>query len=114
MEPPQPSKPFWMVRFIVQATRGLIRDAQIRRRTMAILLLFALAMIAAGLFALGPWLDPHEYPLRFIFFWFGCGWITFAALLLALLDILLMRAEARRARQALREKAAAGSEITPP
>jgi hypothetical protein len=101
METRPPANHFWMVRFIIQATRGVIRDARVRRKTMAVLLVLALAMVAAGVFALGPWLDPREHPARFLVFWFVCGWLTVTALLLALLDLLMVRAIARRARQAL-------------
>jgi hypothetical protein len=104
METRPPVNRFWMVRFAVHATRGLIRDAQVRRRTMAILLALALAMLAAGLMALGPWLDPREHPARFLFFWFACGWLTVTALLLALADLLMLRAAARRALKASRDE----------
>ena len=93
-----------MARFTVQATRGLIRDAQMRRRTIALVLGLALTMLAVGYFAAGSWLDPHDHPARFLFFWFACGWLTVTAVLLALLDLLMLRAAARRERKALREE----------
>jgi len=93
-----------MARFTVQATRGLIRDAQMRRRTMALLLGLALIMLAVGLFAPGSWLDPHEHPARFLIFWFACGWLTVTAVLLAFLDMLILRAAARRERKALQDE----------
>jgi formate-dependent nitrite reductase membrane component NrfD len=105
METPPPPERFWMARFAVHATRGLIRDAQMRRKTMALLLGLALAMLAVGLLAPGQWLDPHEHPARFLFFWFACGWLTVTAVLLAFLDMLILRAAARRERKALREQA---------
>lgn len=70
---------------------------------MAILVLLALVMMAAGPTGLGDWLDPREHPVRFIFFWFACGWLTLTALLLALLDLLFVRAQGRVARTTLRE-----------
>lgn len=72
---------------------------------MAILLLGALGMVALGLMALGPWLDPQVHPARFFLFWFGCGWLTLTALLLALLDLLIVRAEARRLSKTLSDDA---------
>ena len=104
MEERPPEKRLQVAPFTVHATRGLLRDPKTRRKTMAILLIVALVMMLLGFFGLGQWLEPREHPARFILFWLACGWITFTALLLALLDMLLLRAEARRAREALREK----------
>jgi hypothetical protein len=112
METRPPEKRLEVAPFAVHATRGVLRDPKARRKTMALLLAGALILIAVGLFGVKTWLEPHEHPVRFILFWFACGWITLTALLLALLDILVVRGEARRARQALREEAS--SEITPP
>ena len=88
-----------MVPFTVQVTRGLLRDERSRRKTMGISLLIAVVMLVAGLTVLRPWLNPHEHPWRFIFFWFACAWETLLVLLLALLDLLLVRAQARAARK---------------
>jgi hypothetical protein len=101
MEEEPPKKSFWMVPFTVQVTRGLLRDERSRRRTMGISLLITVVMLVAGLTFLRPWLNPHEHPWRFIFFWFACAWETLLVLLLALLDLLLVRAQARAARKAL-------------
>jgi heme/copper-type cytochrome/quinol oxidase subunit 2 len=68
---------------------------------MAISMLVLVVMLVAGLTVLRPWLDPHEHPWRFIFFWFACAWETLLVLLLALLDLLLVRARARADRKAL-------------
>ena len=114
MEPRPPKKRLEAVPFTVHATRGVIRDPSSRRKMMAITIAVSLILLVAGLTVLRSALDPHEHPARFIIFWFACGWITVTALLLALLDILLVRTAARRARQALREEAAASSELTPP
>lgn len=104
METRPPEKSFWMVPFIVQVTRGLLRDERSRRKTMGISLLIAVVMLVAGLTVLRPWLNPHEHPWRFIFFWFACAWETLLVLLLALLDLLLVRAQARAARRAFQEE----------
>ena len=104
MEPQPPKKSFWMVPFTVQVTRGLLRDERSRRRTMGISLLVAVVMLVAGLTVLRPWLNPHEHPWRFIFYWFACAWETLLVLLLALLDLLLVRAQARATRRALQEE----------
>jgi hypothetical protein len=104
MEEQPPKKSFWMVPFTVHVTRGLLRDERSRRRTMGISLLIAVVMLAAGLTVLRPWLNPHEHPWRFIFYWFACAWETLLVLLLALLDLLLVRAQARAARKAVQEE----------
>ncbi len=111
METRPPNKSFWMVPFTIHATRGLLRDERSRRKTMAISLLFAVVTLVAGLTVLRPWLNPHQHPWRFILFWFTCAWDTILVLLLALLDLLLVRAQARAARRAFRAKF---PERTPP
>src|SRR5205814_10239229 len=97
-------KSFWIVPFTVQVTRGLLRDERSRRKTMGISLLIAVIMLGAGLTVLRPWLNPREHSWRFIFFWFACAWETLLVLLLALLDLLLVRAQARAARRAFGEE----------
>lgn len=103
MEPRPPKKSFWMVPFTIHATRGLLRDERSRRKTMAVCLLVAIVMLVAGLTVLRPWLNWHEHPLRFILFWFACAWETLLVLLLALLDLLLIRAQARATRKVFRD-----------
>lgn len=104
MEIRPPKKGFWMVPFTVQVTRGLLRDERSRRKIMGFSLLITVVMLVAGLTVLRPWLNPHEHPWRFLFFWFVCAWETVLVLLLALLDLLLVRAQARAARRALGEQ----------
>ena len=103
MENGPPPKRFWMAPFVIHATRGLLRDERMRRRTMTLSLLAAVVMLLAGLTVLRAWLDPHAHPWRFVLFWFLCAWDTLLVLLLALLDLLLIRAKARAARQLFRE-----------
>ena len=92
------------VSFVVHATRGVIRDQKTRRRTMLALLVVALALLLAGSTILQAPLNPRERPLGFLLFWIACGWLTFTSLLLAVLDMLMLKLESRRARRALREK----------
>jgi hypothetical protein len=68
-------------------------------------------MLIAGLTVLRPWLNPHEHPWRFVFFWFACAWEIILVLLLALLDLLLLRAQTRAARKAFQEEV---SKVTSP
>lgn len=97
-------KSFWMVPFTIHATRGLLRDQQSRRKTMAVSVIIALVLVIAGLTIFRPWLDPHEHPWRFILYWLACAWETVLVLLLALFDLLLVRAQARAAEKAFREQ----------
>jgi protein-S-isoprenylcysteine O-methyltransferase Ste14 len=100
-----------MVPFTIQATQGLLRDQRSRRVIMAISLVVTLGLLLCGLTLLRAWLDPHEHPGRFILYWLICGWQTLLALLLALLDILMVRAQARAARKTLGKQIA---EAAPP
>ena len=93
-----------MVPFTVHATRGLLRDQRSRRRTMAISLIIAVVLMVAGLTVLRPWLDPHEHPWRFILYWLVCAWETVLVLLLALFDLLLVRAQTRATKKLLEEQ----------
>ena len=115
METRPPSNRPWMARFIIQVTQGLVRDERTRRKAMALLIFVAVAMVAAGLTGLRSWLEPREHTGRFILFWFACAWVTLTTLLLALLDMLMIRAKARQARKALREDVSkrSNSEIRP-
>jgi hypothetical protein len=93
-----------MVPFTVHATRGLLRDQRSRRKTMAISLIIAVVLMVAGLTILRPWLDPHEHPWRFILYWLVVAWETVLVLLLALFDLLMMRAQTRAAKKLLEEQ----------
>lgn len=73
---------------------------------MAVTVVVALVLLVTGLTVLRPWLNPHEHPARFILFWLACAWETMLVILLALYDLLLMRAQEREARNALREEMA--------
>jgi cytochrome bd-type quinol oxidase subunit 2 len=92
--------------FAIHATRGLIRDHGIRRRVMLALLAGALVMLVSGTTFLSDALDAHEHAARYVVFWFACAWLTLAAVLLALFDALIVRAQGRAARRVLREQLA--------
>jgi hypothetical protein len=98
-----------MVPFTVHATRGLLRDQQSRRKTMTVSLIIAVVLMVAGLTVLRPWLDPQEHPWRFILYWLACAWEIVLVLLLALFDLLLVRAQTRAARKLLAEQFRKGS-----
>src|SRR5207248_3177726 len=99
--------------FVVHATRGLIRDSKVRRKTMLIFLGSALVLLVSGSTFLQTVLDVHEHPGRFIFFWVVCTWFTLTAILLSVFDLLMLRIEARNSRRELRanmEQTTRGSE----
>jgi hypothetical protein len=98
-----------MVPFSIHATRGLLRDQQSRRKTMAVSLVAAVVLLVAGLTVFRPWLDPHEHPWRFILYWLACAWETVLVLLLAIFDLLLVRAQTRAARKRLAEQFGKGN-----
>jgi hypothetical protein len=104
MDERPPEKRLRVAPFAIHATRGLLRDQKSRRRTMAVSIAVALILAVTGLTVFRSWLDPHQHPWRFIFFWLACAWETVLAILLAVFDLLLMRAQERAARKALREK----------
>src|SRR5215471_11635812 len=90
--------------FVVHATRGVIRDQRTRRKAMVVLLALAVLMLLAGFTLFQSALNPREHPWFVILFWVICVWLTFTALVLAIFDLLMVRAEARKAQLALREK----------
>ena len=103
MEHPTGEKPLRTASFVIHATRGVVRDQTVRRKTMFVLMIMALLLLFAGSTFLESILNPREHPGWFIFFWAACGWITLTALLLALFDLLIVRSQGRKAERALRE-----------
>ena len=99
-----PEKNLRKVSFIAHATRGIIRDQATRRKTMAAVIAVAALMLIAGATVLQEMLNPREHAIRFILFWLVCAWFTITALLLALFDALMIRAQARAARKQLQQE----------
>ena len=104
MESRPEKKPLWMASFAVLTTRGLIRDQKTRRVVMGAALVGALLLIVAGSTFLREALDPKERTLVFVLFWIACAWLTILAILLALFELLIVRAQSRAARKNLREQ----------
>lgn len=102
MENSPDEKPLRSVSFIVHATRGIIRHQNTRRKTMFALLVVALLLLFAGSTFLAPILDPREHLGWALLFWISCIWLTLTALLLAFFDLVVVRAEARKAERRLR------------
>jgi hypothetical protein len=96
-------KPLQHASFAVHATRGIIRDQRTRRRVMVIVLTAALILMICGSTVLKQTLDPREHAGWFLFFWLVCAWLTVTAILLAIFDLLMLSANARKAQRELRE-----------
>ena len=93
-----------IVSFAINSARGVIRDQSTRRWVMFIALLVAMLMLFSGTTFLQPLLSPREHSGWFLLFWVTCAWLTLTAFLLALFDLLMVRAQDRAARRILREK----------
>jgi hypothetical protein len=92
-------KPLRTTSFVIHATRGVIRDQNMRRKTMFVLLVVALVLLFAGSTFLQSALSPRQHPIWLILYWFVCAWLTLTAMLLAFFDILVVRAQARKAKR---------------
>ena len=80
---------------------GLLRDQTMRRKTMFWTVIVAVAMLFCGATFLAPVLDPRTRPGWFILYWLACAWVTVTVVLLAIFDLLLVRAQARAEKRAL-------------
>jgi protein-S-isoprenylcysteine O-methyltransferase Ste14 len=103
-EPPE--KKLSVLSFVVHATRGVIRDQNTRRKTMFVVLVVALVLLFSGSTFLRSLLNPREHLGWFMFYWLVCAWLTVTAMLLALFDMLVVRARARNDGKTLRNKLA--------
>jgi hypothetical protein len=86
-------------RSILQLTRAFIRDQRVRRSLMfycslgSVLLLFVGSVLMDGIL--------RARPVLFVVWWGVCAWLMLASLLLAVFDMLAIRAAARRERREL-------------
>lgn len=74
-----------------------------RRKAMLWTVIVAVVMLFLGSMVLAPVLDPRTHPARFILYWLACVWVTVTAAFLAIFDVLLVRARARKQRRDLKE-----------
>lgn len=89
------------LRFIIQISKGLIREQRTRRAVMFYSVLTVLGLVFAGSTFFWPTL--REHPLLFIGYWGLCAWITLLSVLLAIYDMASIRIAARRERERLME-----------
>ncbi len=95
-------------KFIIQISKGLIRDQRARRTLMFYTVLVSLVLLFAGSTFL--WSLLREHPLVFLGYWAGCAWITLLAVLLAFYDMAKVRGEARRERRRIERELAEKAE----
>ena len=84
---------------ILLVVKGILRDRTMRRRVLSWMVMAVLALLGLGFYVLDAWLTAH--PLLFLLYWGGCLWLTLTFALLALYDMLAVRAEAARERRRL-------------
>ena len=106
METRPKGKSLWISSFAAHASRGLIREQGTRRKMMFAAIAIAVLLAVAGSMFLRDSLNPREHPVWFILFWLACAWMTVLAVLLAVFDLLIARAQGRADRRRL------GSELS--
>lgn len=83
---------------ILLLSKGIIRDQTMRRKMMFWVMLAAIIMFSAGwAFITDQWI--RENPWLGIGYYLVCAWLLLTAMLLALMDILVLRAIHRAARR---------------
>ncbi len=91
-----------MFRAILLFTKGMLRDTRLRRNVMLWVMAAALVMLF-----LGSWLMPDEWTRRhlaiFFLYWAACVWLTLTGVLLAVFDMLVIRAAAKAMRRRIEE-----------
>jgi len=97
-------KPLRTISFVIHATRGVVRDQVVRRKTMFALLVVALLLLFSGSTFLQGVINPRAHPFWFVLFWVVCAWLTITAMLLAIFDLLMVRLAGRRAKRQLRDR----------
>ena len=103
MQTPRDEEKFSTVTFAPQVARGLIRNQGTRRKVMGVALVITITLVVLGSTVLRDPLNPREHVGFFILFWLACAWLTLTVILLAVFDVLMVRAEARATRKAFRD-----------
>ena len=91
-----------VLKLILLISKGLIRDQRSRRTVMFYGTLAALIVLFLGATLLDRWL--RDRPFAFLAYWAACAWITILCVLLAIFDLLLVRAAARRERRRIEQE----------
>ena len=96
------------MKLVFAIAKGVIRDATMRRKVMGGCVLAACAMVLAGSTFLAQPL--RDSPWLFLIFWAACAWVTVTSILLAIFDLLVVRAAARHERERLRKEVFGGGD----
>lgn len=86
--------------FVILICKGILRDRTMRRQALAYIISAALVLLGLGVAVLDGWLAQHV--LLFLLYWAACLWLTLTSMLLALYDMLAVRAELQKERRELR------------
>lgn len=86
--------------FVILICKGILRDRTMRRQALAYIISAALVLLGLGVAVLDGWLSQHV--LLFLLYWAACLWLTLTSMLLALYDMLAVRAELQKERRELR------------
>ncbi|MGB8353714.1 MAG: hypothetical protein WCD79_07505 [Chthoniobacteraceae bacterium] len=90
------------MKLVIQLTKALIHDQHARRTAMFGIVCVALVGLFAGTTFLSGYLS--ENPVTFLAYWAVCAWLTMAAVLLAIFDLMAMRMQLRREKRRLKEE----------
>ncbi len=88
--------------FFVSLTIAIIRDQHLRRLWMFYLLLAALVMLFLGSTVFSSALAQSLF--WFGLYWLACAWLTLTVFLMAIMDLLLVRIQARRETRELKRR----------
>lgn len=92
-----------VLRLVILLSQGILRDPRMRRVAMLSLMGTAVVMLFLGSWLLSDaW--AREHPWLYFVYWAVCGWLTLTGVLLAVLDVLLIRAAARATRRHLEQQ----------
>ena len=80
--------------------RWIARDQTLRRQAMFYVVLADLGLLFLGCTLFADFLQ-HDHPLTFMFYWAAVAWLTILSVLMAIFDLLLVRAAARASRRKL-------------
>ena len=94
-----------MLRLITLLSKGVLRDTRMRRNVMLWIMMAAMVMLFLGSWLLtDDWARKHIW--LYVAYWVVCGWLTLTGVLLAVFDILVIRAAERAMRRKLEQEIA--------
>jgi len=96
------SEPGDTIKLIIAISKGILRDLRVRRSFLFAVVLADILWVFIGAVIFDAWLEAK--PLRFLIYWSVCALLTFFSILLAVHDMLMIRAEAKRDRRRLTEE----------